>query len=490
MDARTTSLSDTQVQQGLNLVLREGLATQSMIVLTSGAFLIAFALELGASPLQIGIISAIPLYSNVLQILSIELVRRWRSRKRVVVVGTMIGRSAYAGIALLPLLPSGDSRLYLMMIALAIQHGMGAISNGSWSSWMRDLIPKKQRGRFLSHRLVYTQIISIVLSLGVAILLDRLNVYYSGSDLTLYAVLFMVGSLAGIVGSLLLAKTPEPTQADIPQPLLSLLALPFRHANFRCLMAYMASWNFAVNVAAPFITVYLLQTVGLSMTYVIGLTTLSQLGNIAFFRFWGYYADRFSNKTILRVSAPLYLFSLLGTVYATLPEVHTFTYLWLVILFLIAGVGTAGTGLASSSIGLALAPKENSVAYLSVLSLTNAIASGTAPILAGALANYIQHWSWTLAIPLNDEMLTIISLQHWDFLFVLSFILGLHALYRLRLIREPGGARGRILVRVVLANIQQEQKSRQRGPWLLNIPVSVYSAVARPQQEKKIKKAA
>lgn len=489
MNPHSTSLDAAEVDRGLGLVLREGLATQSMIILTSGAFLVAFALELGASPLQIGIISSIPLYSNVLQILSIELVRRWKSRKRVVVIGTMIGRSAYAGIALLPFLPGEDFRLYLMMLALAVQHGMGAVSNGSWSSWMRDLIPEKRRGRFLSYRLVCTQIISVVLSLGVAALLDQLSGYYPGQDLSIYAGLFMLGSLAGIIGSLLLAKTPEPLQTDTLQPLLSLVALPFRHRNFRRLMTYMASWNFAVNTAAPFLTVYLLQTLGLSITYVIGLTTLSQLGNIAFFRFWGYYADRFSNKTILRICAPLYLLALAGTIFATLPEVHAFTLPWLVVLFLVAGIATAGTGLASSSIGLSLAPRENSVAYLSVLSLTNAIASGTAPILAGALASYTQNWDWTWTIDVAEGSFTLISLRHWDFLFVLSFLLGLHSLYRLGQLREQGGVSGRFLLRVIAAKVQQERQARMNQPWIVQMPASVYSAVARPQRTKKAKAA-
>jgi MFS family permease len=489
MQTPSTSLSPQEVDRGLGLVLREGLATQSMIILTSGAFLVAFALELGASPLQIGIISSIPLYSNVLQILSIELVRRWQSRKRVVVIGTMIGRSAYAGIALLPLFPAEDYRLYLMMLALAVQHGMGAVSNGSWSSWMRDLIPDKQRGRFLSYRLVCTQIISVVLSLGVAVLLDQLNIYYPGRELFIYASLFMLGSLAGIIGSILLAKTPEPTQSSTPQPLLSLISLPFRHQNFRRLMTYMASWNFAVNMAAPFLTVYLLQTVGLSMTYVIGLMTLSQLGNIAFFRFWGYYADRFSNKTILRVSAPLYLLTLAGTVFATLPDIHVFTFPWLIVLFLVAGVATAGTGLASSSIGLALAPRENSVAYLSVLSLTNALASGTAPIIAGALAEYTINWDWSWNIPAAEEVITLVSLRHWDFLFLLSFLFGLHAMFRLGRVHEPGGASGRFLLRVIAANVREERQTRQHQPWIVKMPASVYSAVAKPQRSKKAKAA-
>nr|WKN34997.1 MFS transporter [Tunicatimonas sp. TK19036] len=479
-----TTLSPKEVQRGLALVLREGLATQSMVILTSGAFLVAFALELGASPLQIGILSSIPLYANVLQILSIELVRRWKSRKRVVVIGTFMGRSAYTGIALLPWWPGEDSRLYLMMLALMVQYGMGAISNGSWNSWMRDLIPKKRRGRFLSHRLVCVQVISVVLSLGVAFLLDQLNQYYPGQELYMYASLFMMGSLAGMIGSLLMSRTPEPAQVGVPQPLHSLLTLPFKHPNFRRLMAYMASWNFAVNLAAPFLTVYLLQTVGLSMPYVIGLTTLSQLSNIVFFRFWGHYADRFSNKTILRVSAPLYLLTLAGTVFATLPEVHALTFPWLIVLFLASGVATAGTGLASSSIGLSLAPREHSVAYLSVLSLTNALASGTAPILAGLIAEYTLAWDWTLALTTPVGSVTLISLRHWDFLFVLSLVMGLLALYRLKLIKEPGGAPGRFLVKVFLAKIKKERQARGHQPWLVNMPVSVYAAFISPQRKE------
>jgi len=164
--------------------------------------------------------------------------------------------------------------------------------------------------------------------------------------------------------------------------------------------------------------------------------------------------------------------------------------LWLVILFILAGIGTAGTGLASSSIGLALAPRENSVAYLSVLSLTNAIASGTAPILAGGIASYLQHWNWTFSFPMNGHEMVFLSLQHWDFLFVFSFVLGLHALYRLHLIDEPGEVSGRMMVKVVIDNVVQVQKSSPHKIRFLKFPTSIYSAIAHPQEEKKAQKAA
>ncbi|WKN32568.1 MFS transporter [Porifericola rhodea] len=482
-----TTLNEKDTEKGLNLVLREGMATQSMIILTSGTFLIAFALALGATPLQIGIISAIPLYSNVLQILSIELVSRWKSRKKVVVIGTFIGRSAYAGIALLPFMPGEDYRLYVMMMALAVQHGMGAISNGSWSSWMRDLIPGKTRGRFLSYRLFCTQILSVLLSIGVAIMLDFIEQYYPGQDLYVYASLFMIGSLAGVMGSLLLYKTPEPIQTDAKEPLVSLLSLPFKHKNFRKLMAYMASWNFAVNMAVPFLTVYLLQTLGLSMTYVIGLTTLSQLGNIIFFRFWGYYSDRYSNKTILKLSAPLYILALAATVFCTLPNTHAFTLPLLITLYLIAGIATAGTGLASSSIGMALAPRKHSVAYLSVLSLTNALAAGTAPILAGLLAEYTTHWDWTLTTNLSLGSVTVLSLRHLDFLFVLTLLLGLHAMYRLKQIHEDGDVKTIVLIREIVLKVRRLYSGMIGKPIIIRVPMALYYTLAFSRKKSKSK---
>ena len=38
---------------------------------------------------------------------------------------------------------------------------------------------------------------------------------------------------------------------------LSLLTTPLRDSNFRHLVLFLSSWNFAVNLAAPFFTVYM-----------------------------------------------------------------------------------------------------------------------------------------------------------------------------------------------------------------------------------------
>lgn len=50
------TLTEQQIQSGLINVIKDGIASQAMGILTGGAFLIAFAIKLGASNLVIGLL--------------------------------------------------------------------------------------------------------------------------------------------------------------------------------------------------------------------------------------------------------------------------------------------------------------------------------------------------------------------------------------------------------------------------------------------------
>lgn len=62
------------------------------------------------------------------------------------------------------------------------------------------------------------------------------------------------------------------------KPILQLLRTPFLDHEFRGVIFFMASWNFASNVAAPFITVYLLRQLGYELGTV---TMLWMAGQVA-----------------------------------------------------------------------------------------------------------------------------------------------------------------------------------------------------------------
>ena len=95
---------------------------------------------------------------------------------------------------------------------------------------------------------------------------------------------------------------------------------PFKDHNFGRPVIFLASWNFAVNLAAPFFTVYMLTQLGLGMSFEVIMTVLTQGANLLVVRMFGRLADRFSNKSILAVCAPIFILGIFAWTFTTLPE--------------------------------------------------------------------------------------------------------------------------------------------------------------------------
>jgi hypothetical protein len=148
-----TSLNKNEIQYGLKCIIKDGVANQVMVILTSGVFLVAFALKIGASNTLIGLLSAIPPLMQLIQLPSVYLVEKVRNRRLITVLAAAISRIFWLIIALTPFLfPVGSGKFFLILF-LMFHAGFGAISSSSWNSWMRDLIPQKQLGSFFSRRL-------------------------------------------------------------------------------------------------------------------------------------------------------------------------------------------------------------------------------------------------------------------------------------------------------------------------------------------------
>lgn len=182
---------------------------------------------------------------------------------------------------------------------------------------------------------------------------------------------------------------PEPPMAQATGTgLLTMLRRPFADPNFRRLITFLGTWNLAVNLAAPFFTVFMLTMLHMDMTMVMGLSVVLLVPNVLLIGVWGRYADLFSNKTILAVCGPMFILAIFAWTFVMFPDQHRYTLHMLVAIHLVAihvlmGVATAGVTLASGNIGFKSASKGEATAYLAVLSLVNALAAGLAPICGG-----------------------------------------------------------------------------------------------------------
>jgi hypothetical protein len=252
-------------QRLLRLILYDALASEAMGTLTTGVFLVGFAVALGAGNFAIGVLAAVPFCVQLLQIPGVLLVERLRGRRAISVWSTGFGRTFLLGAALSPVLGPSFS-VATLIVCLAIYQAMAAIAGCAWNSWMRDLVPSSQYGRFFGRRSMATTALSITLALLGGVLVDTWKRYVPSHDVFGYSILFAIAGIIGFVGVYLLHITPDPPMAPaekMANPFAVLLA-PLRETNFRRLIIFLSSWNFAANLAAPFFTVYLLKTLGLN----------------------------------------------------------------------------------------------------------------------------------------------------------------------------------------------------------------------------------
>lgn len=489
------TLTEAEVQPGLRAVIRDGLASQVMVTFTGGVFLVAYALKLGASNVTIGLLAAIPPLAQLMQIPSIFLVERVRKRRLISVFGSASSRIFWLVIALTPLFFLVDTGLTILIGALFFQSAFAAVSNSSWNSWMRDLVPQDRLGSFYSKRMSLAIGVSIPLGLAAGLYIDYWKRLFPNYEIYGYSALFFLGFLAGILGVYFISTIPEPQMTAVKEKVhfFRMILQPFRDANFKSLIMFLGSWNFAVNLAAPFFTVYMLKRLQMDMSFIIALMLLSQIMNLAFLRIWGKFTDRFSNKSVLGVSGPLFIACILAWTFTTLPEKYILTIPLLVAIHVFMGISTAGVTLASGNIGLKLAPKGQATAFLAANSVVNSLAAGIAPILGGKFADFFagHELSWTLkwTSPTRELTLPTLNLQQWDFFFFFAFLIGLYSIHRLAMVREVGEVEEKIVVHELISEVRRRMIDLSTVGGLrqmVNFPflVAKHLSVARHSKQK------
>jgi len=464
--APSAEIPDRMLRQGLRLLVYEVVFAQIMGILTTGGFLIGFAVLLGAGNTMVGVISALGPLAMTLQAPAVFLVERTQRRKLVLILALFVSRSMWFLIPLAALLLPSRQVLISLLLMLTVHYGLINVATCAFNSWMRDLIPEQEINRVFTRRLTWATAAGAVISVVAAFGIDAWGHWlgnWGGGTRSAYIIIFFTASCAGVVSTLLFFWIPEPKMKNGSQESVFLALLrPFRDSNFRQLLIFLGWWQFAVNMAAPFFAVYMIRRLELSMAWVIGAATLSQLVNVVFYPLWGRLADRFSNKSVLLVSAPLFVFSFLMWPFTTLPEKHILTIPLLLCIHVMAGIGTAGVNLCVNNLSLKLAPAGRGGSYLADAALISGIVATLAPLIAGISADLLENRVVSLVLRYSSDVgtasmfeLPALDLRGLDYVFVAAFLLGLYAIHRLLSVREQGETDERFVRTAAMGEILQ-----------------------------------
>ena len=458
------TISDQDINLGLRWFSFHGMAASGLSSITTSGFLAAFALALGANNLQIGVLAAIPFIMQILQLPTIWFVEKFRRRKVITVITYFTAQGLWFPIALIPLfmrVPSGEA-ISLLLILMASRSLFVAVSSCSFNSWLHDLMPQESLGRTFSKYLRLSTAAAVIFSLGAAFFVDFWQGQGTGqSNILGYTYVILFGTLfLGLASPVFMALMPEPLMQPVleKQPsILKSITTPFRNRNFRQLLQFLLFWGFTSNMVIPFFAVYMLKRLGLPLSWVIGLSILSQLSNMFFIRVWGRLVDKFGSKAILSMGASLFLLVVFGWIFTTMPERYVLTIPLLIILHILAGIALGGIAIGGQTIRLKLAPRGEATSYLAGAALVGSLGAGLGPLCGGLLADFFSTrqlaLDFTWGSSLSSTQFPALSIIGIDFLFSITFILGLVILGILARIREEGeGSREVVLESLVSPN--------------------------------------
>jgi MFS family permease len=363
--------------------------------LTMSPATIEFARAHGADGLHIGILGAIPTAALFMQFAAAVLVNHLRYRRTVWMTASVLQRLAYVPIALGPWLVQDAAPLtwvWALIAATAANHALLHFCTPLWMSWMGDYLPRDGLNCFWGRRHLWMQWTAAVALLAAALLLLR-----SGWSITpAFAVLTVVGAVFGISDILLFGYVDEPLVRPLPQPTLRrVFSAPFCDPRFRSYIHYACFWHFAAMVGAPFISLYLLEYVGLSLSSLLLLWAASWVGGAALSRSLGGIVEQFGHRPMLILCTAFKATNMLALL--LVPPRPDVALIVLTPVFMLDALLNAGIAIASNGFMLKHSPQENRTMFIAAGTALAGMVGGLTAVAAGAFLRGFSGWSFSWA---------------------------------------------------------------------------------------------
>jgi MFS family permease len=280
--------------------LRDG-ACQAITQGSGEQYLSAFALLLGASPLHLSVLSALPqLIGTGAQLASVKLLRWFPDRKALIRAGTAGQALSWLPILLLPLL-FPESGPLLLILGTTLYFACNQFTTPTWNSFIADHLDEHERGAYFARRATIMASLSFA-ALCVAGWLLSLWQDHAYSWIG-FALVFTAAGAARWISATTLDKVDDAHATpylDSSPSFRRFLAGTSR--SFRRFLLFSGAMHAAVLIAAPFFVLYMLRDLHLAYWGYGTWLAAGILGQLVTLRAWGRFADRFGNKALLMVT--------------------------------------------------------------------------------------------------------------------------------------------------------------------------------------------
>jgi MFS family permease len=262
-------------------------------------YIIPFALRLGATNSEIGILGSVPAFIGAaFQLLGARLTDKYQNRKKIVTVMVF-----FQALLLLPLfiIPFLTKSMLLLTVLFTAYTVFANIMGPSWSSWISDVIPENERAKYFGMRnkyVVASTMFSVMIAGIILNLFENINIWAG------FGILFVIAFIGRMISWYYLTKQIEPKYEYNPENYFSFKDFIKRmpETNFGNFVIFRSLMALAVMIAGPFFAVFMLKDMGFSYLQYTAVILVPMAAKAFTMTYWGKYSQRFGTRNIMIVS--------------------------------------------------------------------------------------------------------------------------------------------------------------------------------------------
>lgn len=402
--------SDEIAEKSLRNSVKEGSA-HSIMAGIGESFVTPFAISIGATSFQIGLLKALPnLASSIFQPFSAELIDTLHKRKKILLAAVFLQAMIWIPMLINALF---FRNTYFLLLLFSLYGVFEAFISPAFASWIGDLVPHDRRGRYFGMRNRITGIVSLLSSLLAGVILSYFEGVYAYSG---FAILFFVAFAARMISFSYFAKMHEPEYFIRQESKFSFAEFLIRmpSTNYGRFVILLCLMSFAVNIAGPFFAVYMLRDLKFSYITFTLVTVTSTLVTFLVMSYWGKYSDIFGNKKI---------FTITGFLIPAVPLFWLFSHniYYLIFAQVFSGFVWAGFNLATSNYVFDAVKPEKRARAVAFYNSLQGLAIFIGAAAGGILAPYLTGAQQRLYLLSELQVLFLIS-AILRFIFVLILL--------------------------------------------------------------------
>lgn len=369
-------LTHSQARRSAKYSLYEGVAAAAAEG-ASEKYYVPYAIAAGATASHVAwLVTLQQLAIALCYLIQPQFVSFLGSRKKAVLVLVLLDAVAFLPFVVLPFVTK--DYLVLSVFVFYVMAAVPRASGPIWASWITDLVPAGERGRFLGLRSTLTSASNVVCFIAVGLILN----YVAGSPLIGFSIAFGFAAVTRFASWFLFLPISDVPMArceevvSLRHPLRSDLAMPGPLGRF---MSYCGMFYFATFLAAPFFAVYMLETLKFSYLTFMVVVCSEQAAKLLILRYWGRRADARGNPGVLKLTSALIpLVPILWLVSQWPP--------YLVVVQVFSGLAWAGFELCSPNYIYETVPSASRLKYVACFRSLNCLATALGALVGGYVA--------------------------------------------------------------------------------------------------------